>query len=109
MGSGGVFDVPKLTSRQQELLEESAKPGLWDNPEAAQNLLREQERIKEQLGGYEQLRKSLDEARLYLSMADEEGAEDSDAARETEAALAVAREELDRQELQIMLGGEYDR
>jgi peptide chain release factor 2 len=109
MGSGGVFDVPKLISRQQELLEESAKPGLWDRPEAAQNLLREQERLKEQLSGYEKLRKCLGEARLYLAMADEEGADDSEAAHETESALGLAREELERQELQVMLGGEYDR
>jgi peptide chain release factor 2 len=106
---GGVFDVAKLTARQKELLEGSAKPGLWDNPEAAQSLLKEQDRIREQLAGYQQLCKSLEDARLYLTMADEEGTEDSDAARETETALALAREELERQELKVMLGGEYDR
>ena len=42
-------------------------------------------------------------------MAEEEGAEDSEAARETEAALEAAGAELQRQELQVMLGGEYDR
>ncbi len=51
----------------------------------------------------------LDEARLYLSMAEEEGADDSEAAHETEAALGKARIEIERQELQLMLGGEYDR
>lgn len=42
-------------------------------------------------------------------MAEEESIEDSDAAQETETALAAARTELERQELQVMLGGEYDR
>jgi peptide chain release factor 2 len=42
-------------------------------------------------------------------MALEEGAEDSEAARETQKALDVARTELERQELELMLGGEYDR
>jgi len=42
-------------------------------------------------------------------MAEEEGAEDSEAARETASALAAAGAELQRQELQVMLGGEYDR
>jgi peptide chain release factor 2 len=42
-------------------------------------------------------------------MAEEEGAEDSEAARETTAALEAAGAELQRQELQVMLGGEYDR
>ncbi len=42
-------------------------------------------------------------------MAEEEGNDNSEAARETEAALNKARGELERQELQVMLGGEYDR
>jgi peptide chain release factor 2 len=55
------------------------------------------------------LRAALDEARLFLSMAEEEGRDDSEAARETEAALDKTRAEIERQELQVMLGGEYDR
>ena len=51
----------------------------------------------------------MDEARLFLSMAEEEGSDNSEAARETEAALNKARGEIERQELQVMLGGEYDR
>jgi peptide chain release factor 2 len=43
-------------------------------------------------------------------MAEEEGGGDNtEAARETEAALNKARGEIERQELQVMLGGEYDR
>ena len=42
-------------------------------------------------------------------MAEEEGAEDSEAAREAETALAAARVELEKHELQVMLGGQYDR
>jgi peptide chain release factor 2 len=46
---------------------------------------------------------------VFLAMAEEEGVEDSEAALETNNALASARAELERQELQLMLGGEYDR
>jgi peptide chain release factor 2 len=42
-------------------------------------------------------------------MAEEEGRDDSEAAHETEVALGKARGEIERQELQVMLGGEYDR
>jgi peptide chain release factor 2 len=42
-------------------------------------------------------------------MAGEDGSNGSEAAHETEAALGKARSELERQELQVMLGGEYDR
>jgi peptide chain release factor 2 len=46
---------------------------------------------------------------VFLSMAEEEGTDDSEAARETQTALDASRAELERQELQLMLGGEYDR
>src|SRR5260370_3814696 len=42
-------------------------------------------------------------------MSEEEGTDDSEAVQEPEAALDAARAELDRKELQIMLGGEFDR
>ena len=42
-------------------------------------------------------------------MAEEEGAEDSEAARETQQALDAARTELESQEFKLMLSGEYDR
>src|SRR5690348_10254477 len=42
-------------------------------------------------------------------MAEEDGGSGSEAARETEAALSKARTELEKQELQVMLGGEHDR
>ena len=42
-------------------------------------------------------------------MAEEEGVEGSEAEHETESALAAARAEIEKQELQQMLGGEYDR
>jgi peptide chain release factor 2 len=62
-----------------------------------------------QLSGFEKLEKALDEARLFLGMAEEEGVDDSEAANETETALDAARAEIERQELQVMLGGEHDR
>ena len=55
------------------------------------------------------LRDKLDEARVFLQMAEEEGADDSEAARESAAALEASRAEIERQELRLMLGGEHDR
>ncbi|HZO80314.1 MAG TPA: peptide chain release factor 2 [Candidatus Binataceae bacterium] len=107
--SGGVFDLARLKARHEELLKETAKPGFWDRPEAAQATLKEHDRINERLAGFERLNSALEEARLFLAMAAEEGAEDSEAAHEATAALAKARAELERQELEVMLGGEYDR
>ncbi len=61
--SGGVFDVARLKARHEELLKETGKPGFWDRPDTAQATLKENDRINEQLAGFERLRASLDEAR----------------------------------------------
>jgi peptide chain release factor 2 len=107
--SGGVFDVASLSARANQLLEQTAKPDFWDRPESAQSILREQDRIKSQLAGYERLKKTLEEARFFLTMAEEEASDDSEAAHEAEKALHSSRTELERQEFQMMLSGEYDR
>ena len=65
--------------------------------------------MRAQLTGFDRLKKKLEESRVFLEMALEEGSEDSEASRETEIALISSREELEGQELQVMLSGEYDR
>jgi peptide chain release factor 2 len=107
--SGGVFDVARITARHDELLKESTKLGFWDRPEQAQAALKEQDRINAQLAGYQRLKHLIDEARLFLTMAEEEQGENSEAAAETEHAIEAARAEVEQQELAVMLGGEYDR
>ncbi len=107
--SGGVFDVARLEARHRELLEQSSRPDFWGNPEAAQAALKEQDRVNEQLNGGKRLRHALDEAELFLAMAAEDGGDDSEAAREAQHSLDAARAEVERQELGLMLGGEYDR
>ncbi len=91
------------------MLAQSSKPDFWDRPEAAQAASKEQDQINEQLGLRRQLGELLDETALFLAMAEEEGAEDSEAAHEAAKTLAQARAALQAQELRIMLGGEYDR
>jgi len=65
--------------------------------------------LSSQLGQYRRLSELLDEAGLFIAMADEEGTDDSEAAREAERALDEAGTLLEKQELELMLGGEYDR
>jgi peptide chain release factor 2 len=107
--SGGVFDLAQLKERYDELVEQSTQPDFWSKPEAAQAVSREQDEIKARLDAIERLRGHLEEARLFFGMAEEEGAEDGEAARETEKAIAAAQTEVEAQELKVMLGGEFDR
>jgi len=67
------------------------------------------DRIEGTLAGFHDIKKALRDAAEYFSLAEEEGAEDSEAAILTKGALEDARAEIERQELRVMLGGEYDR
>ena len=109
VNSGGGFDPAQLTARQAALAAQASQPEFWNQPEAAQSNLREQDQIREQLAEVEKLRHLVEEARLFLAMAEEEGHEDSEAAHEAERAVAAVREALDGQELKVMLSGEFDR
>ena len=71
-------------------------------------MLKEQGEIRQRLAGLQRLQSRLEEARLFLSMAEEEG-EDSEAARESQKTVDAARVDLEEQELKVMLGGEFDR
>jgi len=75
----------------------------------AQAALKQQDEIKQRLADFERLQHRLEEARLFLSMAEEEPQEGSEAERESQSALEAAQADLARQELSVMLGGEYDR
>jgi peptide chain release factor 2 len=70
---------------------------------------KEQDQINEQLALYRQVGEFLDETGLFLALAEEEGVEDSEAAREAGNALDRARAALQAHELRVMLAGEYDR
>jgi peptide chain release factor 2 len=71
-------------------------------------VLKEQGEIRQRLAGLQRLQSRLEEARLFLSMAEEEG-EDSEAVRESQKTVDAARVDLEEQELKVMLGGEFDR
>src|SRR5438105_2035740 len=88
---------------------ESARPDFWDKPEAAQSVLKEQNEIRDQVATFERLRKLLGDAGLFLTMADDDGGDNSEAAQEAQKALEAARGELQSQEFRLMLSGEHDR
>ncbi|MCL5044294.1 MAG: PCRF domain-containing protein, partial [Deltaproteobacteria bacterium] len=88
---------------------QSAKADFWQHPEAAQTLLREQERLKDQIANYERLERLAEEARVFLLLAEEEPQSGAEAQTETQKTLAALEANLARSELEVMLCGEYDR
>jgi len=80
---------------------------LWADPDRAQQILKEQGRLKELLGSYEALYKELKEQELYFELVKKE--ENVEVHRELQEAVRNLEERIRALELQTALSGEYDR
>ncbi len=103
--SGGIFDLAGLEKRSAELSEQAASPDLWNDPKRAQDVTRENARITATINAWRAHREGVDEAQVFLELA-EEG--DAEALAELKAKVAVVTPLLDHLELQQLLGGEHD-
>lgn len=104
--SGGVFDVEGLRAKLASLEEESARPDLWDDREAAERVLRDKSRIEREVTLFDNLESSLEDAEVLLELALE--ADDADSLREVDEKLAAAAGDFEDVELRRLLGGEHD-
>ena len=69
---GGHFDVESSTKRLDELVHLSENPDLWDNQQAAQNILKEKRILEAKLQTYNGLYKSLNDNIDIAELADSE-------------------------------------
>jgi len=83
-----------------------AKNDFWDNPEATKPILKERTRITGKIDGYQELATALEEADLYLELAQEE--QDREALKEVESQLTDLTQRIDRMMLNMMLDGDDD-
>lgn len=107
MGSGGIFDAPRLEERLEELNERVSDPTFWDDPERAQQLTQERGTIERTLGSLRVLASKLGDGMALIELGDEMGHE------EVEADVRELFTEVDRElgvlEFKRMLGGKHDR
>ena len=103
--SGGIFDLPGLEKRAAELSEQAASPDLWNDPERAQAVRRENAGIQATLEAWGRQREGVDEAQVFLELA-QEG--DAEALAELGTKVEAVTHSLDALELQQLLGGEHD-
>jgi peptide chain release factor 2 len=104
--SGGDFDWEPSLRRLDELNARVEDPTLWDNPEAAQALMRERTRLAGQVDAVKALERDLADAIGYAELADEEG--DEATLQEARDQLKAIRERAGRAELEALLSGEAD-
>ena len=63
-----VFDVPALTARQQDLEQQAAQPGFWDDQQNARRLMRQLDDVKAQLGQLSRWSGVVDDGRATLEL-----------------------------------------
>ena len=104
MRSGGVFDPDGKTAELRRLEDEIAKPGLWGDPAAAQQLMQRRRALEGDLERAGRLATALSDAGALLDLAQE----GEDVESDLRAAVAAAEAEVDESEAVVLLDGEYD-
>ena len=77
MPLGGIFDYETKRDRLTEVQRELEDPGVWNNPERAQELGRERARLEAVVEGLTEPVQDLSDARELLELAGDEGDEDT--------------------------------
>ena len=104
---GGAFDVEGKQKRIDELVTFTAKPDFWNDADKAQEILKEQSLLREAVDDYGKCYSSVEEARFFLDLAEEEN--DAEALEETQTRLREVTVSLADMELRQLLGGTDDR
>jgi len=81
-------------------------PNLWDNPEAAQKLMRDRQLLVDAMGVYNSIQQELTDNVDLIELGEMEG--DDEVIKEAEEALKALRDTAGQKELEALLDGEAD-
>ena len=100
------FDLAGLKGELEKLTKETEAQGFWDDPEAAQNLLKKKKSLETRVERYDRLEKGFTDTEELIELVEEmEDEEEADAIVESFAQLQAQLEEL---KLDTLLDGKYD-
>ena len=103
---GGFFDVAGKQAELAEVEKLAEDPTLWNDQERAQELMKRKSTLEAAVASVNVVGEMLEEAELLLSLAEEEG--DDESAKESEAKVAEVEAALRALEVKRMLSGEMD-
>jgi peptide chain release factor 2 len=95
-----------LRDKLVALEQQSARPDLWDDREAAERLLRDKSRLEREVGLFDGLEAALEDTEVLLELASE--ADDAATLLEVSEKLDSAGRSFEEVELRRLLGGEHD-
>ena len=100
------LDWDRALRRLDELNARSEDPTLWNDPKAAQALMRERRRLDEAIGAVKRIEGERDDTLELIEMAEAEG--DEAMADEAYQSLAELAARADKDKVQALLAGEAD-
>jgi len=100
------LDWDRALRRLDELNARVEDPTLWDDPRAAQEVMRERQRLDAAIGATRAIESEMRDTAELIEMAEAEG--DEDMAIEGVASLAALAERADRDKVTALLSGEAD-
>ncbi|MBK9082114.1 MAG: peptide chain release factor 2 [Rhizobiales bacterium] len=100
------LDVDVATRRLAELNARSEDPSLWNDPDAAQKVMREKNALEDRLGAVAKIERELDDAATLVELAEAE----DDAATEAEAIgmLKTVKADARKRQVEALFSGEAD-
>jgi peptide chain release factor 2 len=103
---GQRLDVQTAPHRLEEFNARVEDPNLWDNPEAAQKLMRERQMLVDAMATYDGIGQDLSDNLELIELGEME--EDAEVVSDAEAALKALAERAAQKELEALLDGEAD-
>lgn len=104
MRSGGIFDYEKRKVRIIELQEQTQDPDFWNDPDSAQQVMRELDFEKGIVSKWDELNELRESIKVYMQFLDE----GEDVSAEIQDEVSTFKQKLKDLELQNMLSGEDD-
>ena len=102
-----VTDLDSLRTQIADLEQKSAEPGLWDDPENAQQITSTLSRANAELERVERMDARIDDVEVLVEMGQEEN--DADTLAEAEKELTSITKAVGELEVRTLLSGEYDQ
>ena len=102
-----ALGLGQMRSEIQQLENRAAEPGFWDDMDNSQKILQRTANLKAKVEKYEKLEARYEDALALIELGDE--AEDESLIEEAQSELDGIRAEIDRQRLETLLTGEYDK
>ncbi len=102
-----ALGLGQMRSEIEQLENRAAEPGFWDDMDNSQKILQRTANLKAKVEKYEKLEARYEDALALIELGDE--AEDESLIEEAQSELDGIRAEIDRQRLETLLTGEYDK